>query len=140
MTATGKCLCGIVKYELKSLPLTSGVCHCKNCQRSGGSAFSTVAAVNKNDLVILEGEGELKLYSDPDTDSGDTVQRFFCEKCGSPIYSAVPSTPDIFYLKLGTMDDTSYFSPQFHVFCGSKQHWVELDDTVTASQKMENFG
>ena len=62
MTATGKCLCGIVKYELKSLPLTSGVCHCKNCQRSSGSAFSTVAAVNKNDLVIME--GELKLYSD----------------------------------------------------------------------------
>ena len=138
MTATGKCLCGIVKYELRGLPLTSGVCHCKNCQRSGGSAFSTVAAVNKNDLVIME--GELKLYSDPDTDSGDTVQRFFCEKCGSPIYSAVPSTPDIFYLKLGTMDDTSYFSPQFHVFSGSKQHWVELDDTVPASQKMENFG
>ena len=138
MIATGKCLCGIVKYELKSSPLTSGVCHCKNCQRSGGSAFSTVAAVNKNDLVIIE--GELKLYSDSDTDSGDTVQRFFCDKCGSPIYSAVPSTPDIFYLKLGSMDDTSYFSPEFHVFCGSKQNWVQLGETIPASQKMENFG
>ena len=138
MIATGKCLCGIVKYELKSLPLTSGVCHCKNCQRSGGSAFSTVAAVNKNDLVIIE--GELTLYSDSDTDSGDTVQRFFCDKCGSPIYSAVPSTPDIFYLKLGSMDDTSYFSPEFHVFCGSKQNWVQLGETIPASQKMENFG
>ena len=138
MIATGKCLCGIVKYELKSSPLTSGVCHCKNCQRSGGSAFSTVAAVNKNDLVIIE--GELKLYCDSDTDSGDTVQRFFCDKCGSPIYSAVPSTPDILYLKLGSMDDTAYFSPQFHVFCSSKQHWVELNEAVPASQKMENFG
>ena len=138
MIATGKCLCGIVKYELKSLPLTGGVCHCKNCQRSGGSAFSTVAAVNKNDLVIIE--GELTLYSDSDTDSGDTVQRFFCDKCGSPIYSAVPSTPDIFYLKLGSMDDTSYFSPEFHVFCGSKQNWVQLGETIPASQKMENFG
>ena len=138
MIATGKCLCGIVKYELKSSPLTSGICHCKNCQRSGGSAFSTVAAVNKNDLVLIE--GELKLYCDSDTDSGDTVQRFFCDKCGSPIYSAVPSTPDIFYLKLGSMDDTSYFSPQFHVFCSSKQHWVELNEAVPTSQKMENFG
>ena len=138
MAATGECLCGSVKYELKSSPLISGVCHCKNCQRSGGSAFSTVAAVNKSELVIMQ--GELKLYSDSETDSGDTVQRFFCETCGSPIYSAVPSTPDIFYLKLGTMDDTSDFSPEFHIFCGSKQTWVELDETLPISQKMENFG
>ena len=83
MTATGKCLCGIVKYELRSLPLTSGVCHCKNCQRSGGSAFSTVAAVNKNDLVIME--GELKLYSDP-TQTLVTLCRDFFVKNVAHLY------------------------------------------------------
>jgi hypothetical protein len=107
----------------------TGVCHCKNCQRQAGSAFSTLAGVPLNELHIA---GEPKLYIDPDTDSGNTVKRFFCGDCGSPIYSAVQSSPDMVYLKTGTLDDNSTFQPQFHVWCDTKQNWFDLPEGVPA--------
>jgi hypothetical protein len=132
MAITGKCLCGDVKYEIANPPKMTGVCHCKNCQRQAGSAFSTLASVPKTDFSITTGQP--KLYEDSDTRSGDTVARYFCGNCGSPIYSALPSQPDAIFLKTGTMDDTSNFAPMFHVWCETKQNWVELDDNVHQTQ------
>lgn len=128
MSITGQCLCGSVKYEFDNPPAMTGVCHCKNCQRQAGSAFSTLAGVPKAEFRITKGEP--KLYEDSDTVSGNRVERWFCGNCGSPIYSALDSNTDMIYLKTGTLDDTSGFSPQFHAWCDSKQSWVELAEGV----------
>ena len=124
---SGQCLCGAIKYELKSEPAMTGICHCKNCQRQAGSAFSTLAAVPKADFEMT---GNPKLYEDSDTASGNPVQRYFCDNCGSPIYSAIVSQPDNVFLKTGTLDDTSSWNPQFQVWCDSKQDWVTLEEGV----------
>ncbi len=125
MTHKGQCLCGQIKYEFPNDPAIAGVCHCKNCQRQAGSAFSTLAGVPKAEFSMT---GEPKLYLDSDTNSGNTVERYFCGNCGSPLYSVIPSQPDVLYLKTGTLDDTSQFTPMFHVWCSTKQRWVELTD------------
>jgi len=138
MSLTGQCLCGVITYELKNPPAMTGVCHCKNCQRQAGSAFSTLAGVAKTDFVL--NSGQMKVYRDSETDTGNTVERHFCGECGSPIYSAVPDSPDVLFIKTGTMDDTSSFTPQFHVWSSSKQDWVELEDGVPAMQKTEGLG
>jgi hypothetical protein len=128
MAHTGQCLCGAIKYEFNNDPAMTGICHCKNCQRQAGSAFSTLAGVPKTDFSFLSGEP--KLYKDADTDSGNTVERYFCENCGSPIYSVIPGQPDMLFLKSGTMDDTSAFTPQFHAWCDTRQNWVQLEEGV----------
>lgn len=128
MSITGKCLCGAIKYEIANPPQMMGVCHCINCQRQAGSAFSTLAGVSRTDFTLTA--GELKLYADSDTQSGNTVERYFCGNCGSPIYSAVPSLPDQVFVKTGTLDDTSTFAPQFHAWCSTKQGWVALEEGV----------
>ena len=130
MAMTGQCLCGAIKYEIANAPAMMGVCHCKNCQRQAGSAFSTLAGVPKAELTFTEGEPAL--YRDSDTESGNEVERYFCGTCGSPIYSALGSQPDTIFLKTGTMDDTSGFTPMFNVWCDTKQNWVELDANVPA--------
>ncbi len=56
MSLTGQCLCGIITYELKNPPMMTGVCHCKNCQRQAGTAFSTLAGVAKTDFVLHSGK------------------------------------------------------------------------------------
>ncbi|MEJ2089927.1 MAG: GFA family protein [Gammaproteobacteria bacterium] len=66
---------------------------------------------------------------------GNSVERYFCGNCGSPIYSALPGIPDTIYLKTGTLDDTGGFAPQFHVWCDSKQEWVELREGVPTMAK-----
>jgi hypothetical protein len=130
---TGQCLCGNVKYKLTGDLMMTGICHCKNCQRQAGSAFSTLAGVAVSDLVFTEGKP--KLYKDSATESGGTVERYFCGDCGSPIYSKVPGNDDVVYLKTGTMDDTSDFNPQFHVWYGSKQSWVEGAEGTPTMEK-----
>ena len=127
MSITGRCLCGDITYDLESPPAVTGVCHCRNCQRQAGSAFSTLAAVPKDAFRLT---GTPKLYEDADTKSGNSVERYFCGRCGSPIYSALGSQPDMIYLKTGTLDDTSTFQPQFHAWCDTRQNWVQLDDGV----------
>ena len=127
MAYTGQCLCGDIKYEFPNPPAMTGVCHCKNCQRQAGSAYSTLAGIPSSEFKMT---GKPKLYEDANTVSGNTVKRFFCDNCGSPIYSAIPSQPDMFYLKTGTMDDTSAFTPMFHVWCSTKQDWVNLEEGV----------
>lgn len=128
MSATGQCLCGAIKYEIDNPPQMMGVCHCKNCQRQAGSAFSTLAGVPVSEFRLTQ--GELKLYEDSDTRSGGTVERYFCGNCGSPVYSAVPAYADQVFLKTGTLDDTSNFAPQFHAWCSTKQSWVELEEGI----------
>ncbi len=130
MAVSGGCLCGEIRYEFDSAPAMTGVCHCKNCQRQAGSAFSTLAAVPRAEFRFVQGEP--KLYLDKDTTSGNTVERYFCGTCGSPIYSALSTQPDSIFLKTGTMDDTSGFTPQFHAWCDSKQDWVQLEEGVPA--------
>jgi len=128
MSVNGQCLCGAVKYELANPPSVTGVCHCLNCQRQAGSAYSTLGVVPRSEFSLTAGEP--KLYEDSDTASGNTVQRFFCGNCGSPIYSAIDAQPDNIFLKTGTMDDTTGFTPQFHAWCDTKQPWVDLEEGV----------
>ena len=136
MAHTGQCLCGAIKYEFLSDPAAAVVCHCKNCQRKSGSAFATIAGVPKADFQMT---GKPKLYLDNDTDSGNTVERYFCGNCGSPIYSAVPAQdPDNIYLNTGTMEDTGGFSPAYHVWTSTKQDWVALSEDVPQITKQTN--
>ena len=119
MSLTGQCLCGIITYELKNPPMMTGVCHCKNCQRQAGTAFSTLAGVAKTDFVLHS--GKMKIYKDSDTDTGNTVERHFCAECGSPIYSAVPDSPDVLDELWRPWDDTSdYDRDEDEVCCQPK--------------------
>ena len=130
MALTGRCLCGSIQYEIDSEPTMTGICHCKNCQRQAGSAFSTLAGVPRAEFRFTSGAP--KLYADGDTKTGNTVERWFCDTCGSPIYSGVESAPDTWFLKAGTLDDTSNWTPRFQTWCDSKQDWITLEEGVPA--------
>src|SRR5664279_416174 len=113
----GGCLCGQVRYSAHAEPVFVGVCHCKNCQKQSGTAFSVVIAIPKSAMSI---QGQLKTYHDKG-DSGQPVLRRFCAECGSPIVTEVSVMPDLTLIKAGTLDDTSWLDPKMHIFCDSAQ-------------------
>ena len=117
----GRCLCGQFSYESSAAPLATMICHCKNCQRQGGAAFS-VNVVVPADAVTTK--GDLKSFLDK-ADSGNTVERQFCADCGSPIFSRLSANPGIAIIKAGTLDDTSGLQPSGEVWCDSAQAWVK---------------
>ena len=132
MRIRGSCLCGSVSYSCDAEPAFVGVCHCKNCQKQSGSAFSVVVAVPEAALSI---EGPLKTYHDTG-DSGHPVLRNFCPECGSAITTLAAAMPGMAIIKAGTLDDTSWLDPQMHVYCASAQTWTPIPESSQRFAKM----
>ncbi len=116
----GQCLCGQFTYSSKADPVATVVCHCKNCQRQSGAAFSVNVVLPAD---AIETKGELKTFVDS-ADSGNTVSREFCGTCGSPIFSKPSANAGIVVVKAGTLNDTSALQPGAELWCDSAQAWT----------------
>jgi hypothetical protein len=132
MAMQGGCLCGKVRYSTAADPIFTGVCHCRNCQKESGSAFSVVVAVPKPALTVM---GTLKTYSDRG-DTGKPMYRMFCPECGSTVMEEAAAMPEVVMLTAGTLDDTSAVQPSMHIYCASKQNWTELPADAKSFPKM----
>jgi hypothetical protein len=121
----GHCLCGQVVYKCDSEPVITAICHCTECQRQTGTAYSIVVGVERSDLEI--GGDSLRSFQTVGTDTGLPVARQFCGNCGSPIVSLPEMTPDMAFVKAGTLDDASWLEPELEAWCDSAQPWVRLD-------------
>jgi len=122
----GGCLCGKIRYTSAAEPVMTAICHCKNCQKQAGTAFSIIVAVPKGTLSIT---GPLKTYNETGS-SGKPVHRNFCPECGSPITTDVEAMPDLVFIKAGTLDDTSALAPTMEIFCDSAQPWTAGDNKL----------
>jgi hypothetical protein len=126
---SGGCLCGNIRYTIKSEPKLVAQCHCKNCQRQSGSAFSVNMMVPISDFQLM---GKLKVYADMNTGSGKPVYRGFCPECGSPIKSDAVSAEGFLFVKAGTLDDLAWdwLNPTVQIYCDSRQPWIVLSDNT----------
>lgn len=118
---TGRCLCGSVTYSVDAEPVVQAVCHCSDCQRQTGSPFSVIIAVP---LSALHTDGStLASFSTIGEDHGGETQRSFCSACGSPVFSTAAMTPEVAYVKAGSLDDASWLQPAVEVWTSSAQPW-----------------
>ena len=122
-TITGGCLCGQVRFTIAARPKLQLACHCGNCRKQSGAAFSISALVPKEDFKIT---GQTKTYLDKG-DSGNDLPRVFCPNCGSPLYSEVAVRPDASALKAGTLDNPDWFKPRVNLWTDSALPWVAID-------------
>ena len=84
MKINGGCLCGQVRFKADAEPLFQAVCHCKNCQKQGGTAFSVVVGVPTAALSRLTGdEVVLLLSSGPLLGLPDSLPPMFDELYGA---------------------------------------------------------
>lgn len=116
----GRCLCGNIRYVLKSEPSMAVVCHCTHCQRQSGGVFSTNLVIAERDYIQ---QGETKVFQDKG-DSGQPVYRHFCGDCGSPILSKVAAMPGVVLVKAGTLNDFSGLTPAVEVYTDHAAEWV----------------
>src|SRR5262249_31726953 len=122
MKIEGGCLCGKVRYSADVEPTFVGVCHCKNCQKGTGSAFSVVVALPTPALTL---QGTLQTFTGRG-DSGKATYRRFCPACGSALIDEAEIMPNITMIMAGTLDDASWVEPASEIFCDSAQSWVHL--------------
>jgi hypothetical protein len=130
---SGGCLCGAIRYESRAEPLFSINCHCRDCQRTTGTAYAPVLAVPRDALSISQGE---PTYYTSQSDSGETVSRGFCPECGSGIFSKLSANPDIVGLKAASLDDPSWFRPAVDMYTDSAQPWDVMNPDLPKVPKM----
>jgi hypothetical protein len=127
---TGGCLCGVVRYELKSAPFDAGWCHCRTCQLNSGAPAMVFASVPDGDLVWTKGADKVRSVA-----SSGFGHREFCGECGTPFLMKVDHQPDTVDFSVATLDDPEAIAPGFHIFWGSRIRWFEPRDELPRHDK-----
>lgn len=126
---TGGCLCGAIRYEVEWPPSALVICHCGDCQKQAGTAFSVVG-VSKREAIRVS--GNLSRFVHPGS-SGQMVTRLFCGQCGSPVLTDTPEAErnGTIFFKAGTLDETADLEPTVHFWTSSAQRWFPIPEGAT---------
>ncbi len=103
-----------------------GNCHCRDCQRSTGSAYAPMIGVPTSEVKIT---GEIRWY-DRRADSGSVARRGFCPICGARLFAKSSADPSIIEIHAGTLDDPSCFEPAEDIFTASAQRWDYMNPAL----------
>ncbi len=122
---TGGCLCGSVRYQLRSMPFDCGWCHCRTCQLFGGAPALAFASVATGDHSWSEGEAAVRWIN-----TSSFGQRAFCSECGTPLLVKVEHQPETVDFPVVTLDEPGLAPPEFHIFWGSKVGWFNPGDDL----------
>ena len=79
----GGCWCGAVRYRVPDEFLYAWNCHCSRCRATTGSAFKSLAGIERDKLEITDGSGSLLVVGD------DLLNDTRCASCGSFLFSVV---------------------------------------------------
>jgi hypothetical protein len=128
----GSCRCGKVSYASTADPVFAGICHCRSCQKSTGSAYATVVAVPAASLTVT---GSTKRFDDV-ADSGSSTHREFCPECGSTITQSADVMPGLTMVPAGTLDEPGSVMPAMQIYCDSALPWAMLGAGTQSFPKM----
>jgi hypothetical protein len=121
---TGGCLCGAVRYSVRGEPVHVGRCHCTDCRRESGSAFTIYAHWPVEQFEL---RGEVVSYEG----------RGFCPRCGSRLLDPPEPGDDLIEVRIGTLDDAPFgLKPETEVWVKRREAWIS--PVEGAAQHNEN--
>ncbi|MBP8303621.1 MAG: GFA family protein [Phycisphaerae bacterium] len=126
----GSCYCGTVRYEIAGRLLIFANCHCPDCRKFSGSAFSSVLAVDADGFKVTSGEGNLVPYP-----SSPGKYRHFCKTCGCHVFARAEQRPGMVLVRAGTLDEDPHMQPQCHLWVKAKAPWHQICDSITQHQE-----
>ena len=119
----GGCRCGAVRYQVLDEFLYAWNCHCSRCRAATGSAFKSLAGIERDKLEITEGADALLVFGD------DTFTDTRCATCGSFLFTVVRGGAYV-HVGLGSLIDAPSIRVTAHIFVGSKAPWFEIVDDL----------
>ena len=126
MTHTGRCYCGEINFEFDDPIHSQLLCHCRECRYlSGGEPNASIVITEEKFRVT---KGQLKTFARDDLEAPRV--RYFCGNCGTHVCVESPPRPGMLVLKIGTLDDHSWFRPQASIYCIDKQPFHQLREGV----------
>jgi hypothetical protein len=122
-TRRAQCSCGRLAAICEGEPVRVSVCHCLECKRRSGSAFSNNARFPEARVSF---EGTSKAYVRV-SDAGNRVTYFFCPECGTTVHYKIDAQPGLVAIPVGAFADL-YFPPPFLSFYHQSRRtpWVGI--------------
>ena len=125
MTASGRCLCGAVRYEVDE-PLRDVIlCHCAECRRWHGHVCAATA-VPAGALRLVSERG-LRWIDSPE--SNTHARRGFCGECGSSLFWDAPDR-DTISIAAGTLDEPSGLKTIAQIYTADAGDYYEIDSRI----------
>lgn len=107
---SGSCLCRGVTFRVSGEPLRIGICHCTDCRKASGSAFSAFA--------IWPAESFEQLTGYTNSYGG----RSFCSTCGGRVMSV---SEDEVEVMIGSLDQApTELTPEYELWIGRRESWL----------------
>lgn len=125
MTATGKCLCGTFEYSVAGSLGEVRYCHCSQCRRKSGTAFTANAKIDASQWSLA---GPTDLITEFEHKPG--LYNAFCAKCGTPLYARSDADPNDIRVRLGGLEGDIDVTITGHVWTSSKAGWYQIEDSI----------
>ena len=113
----GGCQCGAVRVEVAGTPNFVANCHCGECRKATGAAFSTWVGFANDKVRWLSGK-PAQFSSSPG------VRRYYCPDCGTPLAYQGSKWPGETHLLIGVFDEPKAFTPRGDAFVDEALPWV----------------
>jgi hypothetical protein len=120
----GGCACQAVRYRVTAKPVAMLNCHCRDCQRSSGTAYSSILVVPAPAFTLLQGAPRAH---ETLAESGNRVRREHCPTCGAPLFARNASLTGFVGIRPASLDDPSWFSPTVDIWTASAHPWDVMD-------------
>ena len=118
----GSCLCGAIEYQVDSLDMPIGHCHCRSCRKAHAAAFASTAGVMRKHFRWLKGQDKLSVF-----ESSPGKLRHFCSGCGSHLIAERVGQPNVI-VRVATLDDDPGVRPVQHIWTAHDVPWLVYDD------------
>ncbi len=117
-----RCYCAAVSLRAQAAPKSIVNCHCGQCRRLSGAAFTTWASFPRAALVATGSEPLNSFQLTPN------VTRHFCRVCGSHVFTADSRMPAILGGPAGALEGSPAATPSAHYFVDDKASWHTICD------------
>lgn len=117
-----QCLCGAIRASCRGEPARVSVCHCLDCKRRTGSAFSYNATYPAGQV---ETHGTASTYMRTG-DEGHWARESFCPRCGTTVFYEIEARPGMISIPVGGFADPDFPAPRFSVYEERKHGWFDF--------------
>jgi hypothetical protein len=125
--AAARCYCGAVRASLDLSEAGALHCHCSQCRRLSGAAFSTWLNLPRAGLRVDTGNDDLTAFA-----VTANTTRYFCRHCGTHVYSTDSREAEIVGVPFGIVTGENLPQPDTHYYFDSGVPWCDV--AVTANK------
>ncbi len=118
----GKCLCGVIEFELSGDIPNLYQCHCSLCRKVTGSSANAAFRIAADQFAWKSDTDQVRKYV---TETG--FKSHFCGNCGSPLPN-LTADDSAYWVPVGLLEAADRLKVVAHLYVTSRASWDEISE------------